>query len=404
MRHRGLRLAAAPALCLLASLLPWPAEAQQGRELLEQRCVLRLPGMEEVRADTSQVFRTVGDRRLAFDLFHPGKAAGAPTGRPPVVVFVNGVDGAEIPLRRWGIYRSWARLVAVSGMAAVLHDARAPNALEDLDSLLTYLRAHSARLGIDADNVAIWACSANLRTGSRYAFDAAHPWVRCGVFYYGAIDTSAYRPDLPLLVARAGLDNPFLNASLDEFIRRTVSRNGALTLINLPNGRHAFDLFDDDETSRDAVRSTLAFLKANLDPSMRRARAVRAEGTRTVRLHASRDWEGTIAAADEWVAKDARSGHAFHLSGDACYQLKRYREAGERYDKAASQRWWPGFMYYNAACSWALAGVKDQALADLERSFATGFSPNREAARNDPDLSSLRDDPRFRRLVDTNSE
>ena len=83
---------------------------------------------------------------------------------------------------------------------------------------------------------------------------------------------------------------------------------------------------------------------------------------------------------------------------------KRYREAGERYDKAAWLRWWSGVMYYNAACSWALAGVKDQALADLEEAFATGFSPDRSGARNDPDFTSLRDDPRFRRLVDPNSE
>jgi len=37
-----------------------------------------------------------------------------------------------------------------------------------------------------------------------------------------------------------------------------------VTLVNHPNGPHAFDLMDDSETSREVVRRVLGFLKFHL--------------------------------------------------------------------------------------------------------------------------------------------
>lgn len=85
--------------------------------------------------------------------------------------------------------------------------------------------------------------------------------------------------------------------------------------------------------------------------------------------------------------------------GDAYYQTRRYRGAGEAYDRAAGLRWMPALTFYNAACSWALAGESDRALQDLERAFATGFLTNRASVAADPDFASVREDPRFKKLV-----
>ena len=60
---------------------------------------------------------------------------------------------------------------------------------------------------------------------------------------------------------------------------------------------------------------------------------------------------------------------------------------------------------YNVACTWALLGEKDLALDCLQRNLeqspmsAGARDKQKEWARKDPDLSSLRDDPRFRALV-----
>lgn len=53
---------------------------------------------------------------------------------------------------------------------------------------------------------------------------------------------------------------------------------------------------------------------------------------------------------------------------------------------------------YNVACLYALEGEKDRAFQCLEDAFRAGFG-NREWLEKDPDIASLRDDPRFAALL-----
>jgi len=53
---------------------------------------------------------------------------------------------------------------------------------------------------------------------------------------------------------------------------------------------------------------------------------------------------------------------------------------------------------YNVACLYALEGATDEALRALEEVVRAGFG-NKEWFRRDPDLASLRDDPRFQALM-----
>jgi putative intracellular protease/amidase len=53
---------------------------------------------------------------------------------------------------------------------------------------------------------------------------------------------------------------------------------------------------------------------------------------------------------------------------------------------------------YNLACAYATTGRKSEALTALEGAVAAGFAPIARAV-NDPDLSSVRDDARFKKLV-----
>jgi len=397
-------------LCLIAACLGTPAHAQPPQDLRKTACVLSLPGMDAVRVDTAMVYRSLPGVKLTFDLYTPPQrlrpveqkaGPGTPPRGLPVVVFVNGVGWFRTtpPLKEWGIYRDWARLVAVEGMAAVLYDSRAANVREDLTALVEYLRGNAAKLGIDRDMIGIWACSANLRPGSSYALDPVNTWVKAGVFYYGNVDTMNVRPDLPVLVARAGLDTPFTNSSLSQYVQRAMARNANLTVLNLPNMRHAFDLVDSTEASRQAVRTTLEFLRSNLTPAMQDAWLTRSEDARAVRAHAAREWEATLTATKTWSHREPENGHPHQLAGDATYQLKRYGEAAVHYEAAATRGWMPALTYYNAACSRALAGEREKAIEDLERAFATGFMQDRTAVLQDPDLATVRDDPRFQRLV-----
>jgi adenylate cyclase len=53
---------------------------------------------------------------------------------------------------------------------------------------------------------------------------------------------------------------------------------------------------------------------------------------------------------------------------------------------------------YNVACLYALEGERDRAIATLEECVQLGFG-NLEWIAQDPDMASLRNDPRFRRLI-----
>ena len=53
---------------------------------------------------------------------------------------------------------------------------------------------------------------------------------------------------------------------------------------------------------------------------------------------------------------------------------------------------------YNVACLYALEGEKDRAFECLEKAVRAGFG-NRAWIEKDPDLESLRDDPRFTALM-----
>ena len=71
--------------------------------------------------------------------------------------------------------------------------------------------------------------------------------------------------DAALFIARAGRDEtPGLNETLDRFVRKALERNLPLTLVNHPEGPHAFDLMHDSEASREAIRATLGFLQFQL--------------------------------------------------------------------------------------------------------------------------------------------
>jgi tetratricopeptide (TPR) repeat protein len=394
-------------LLILSSHLVSSAHAQPPEDLRKTACVLTLLGMDQVRADTGLVYRSLPDVKLTFDLYKRPPSPRPKSGGPdlsrglPVVIFVNGVGWfrSTPALKEWGIYKDWARLVAVHGMAAVLYDSRAANVREDLVALVEHLRGNAAKLGLDRDMIGIWACSANLRPGSAYALDPVNTWVKAGVFYYGNVDTTHVRPELPVLVARAGLDTPFTNASMSQYIQRAMARNANLTVLNLPNMRHAFDLVDSTEASRQAVRTTLEFLRRNLTPEMQEAWLTRSEDARAVRAHAARDWEAALAATKGWIQRDPENGHPHQLAGDASYQLKRYPDAALHYEAAGTRGWMPALAYYNAACSRALAGEREKAIEDLERAFATGFMQDRAAVLQDPDLATIRDDPRFQKLV-----
>ncbi len=71
----------------------------------------------------------------------------------------------------------------------------------------------------------------------------------------------------PTLIARAGLDDPMLNSGIARFLRIALENDRPIELINVAAGRHGFDLLDDEDESRRAIRRAFEFAKEQTEVS-----------------------------------------------------------------------------------------------------------------------------------------
>lgn len=89
---------------------------------------------------------------------------------------------------------------------------------------------------------------------------------------------------------------------------------------------------------------------------------------------------------------------ALYSLGNAYTRVGRYEE-GLRIDRQLAEIFPENpTVHYNLACSLALLGRNDSALETLHYALEIGFDDERLLA-TDPDLKSLRLDPRFQELV-----
>jgi hypothetical protein len=64
-----------------------------------------------------------------------------------------------------------------------------------------------------------------------------------------------------MFIARAGLDDPSLNAGLDRFVQLALKNNVSIEVLNHATGHHGFDIEDNNARSREILKRTIAFLQ-----------------------------------------------------------------------------------------------------------------------------------------------
>jgi acetyl esterase/lipase len=261
-------------------------------ELIRMEIVHRVPGMEGVSVQRDVRYAS-GDPGLLMDLYRPSSAApGAPL---PAVLLIHGGPVPKLGAKGMGVFTSYGRLLAACGLVAVtfnhrfLGTERLLEAAADVEAAHDYLRGNAPALGVDAERLAFWAFSGGGPFLS-LALRGAPTHVRAVVAYYAALDIREKAPGsgavisdedrrelspahhvqaragrvAPLLVARAGLDHPFLNAGIDRFVQAALAANAPIDVMNHAAGRHAFDILDDDARSREIIARTVEFLRARL--------------------------------------------------------------------------------------------------------------------------------------------
>jgi dienelactone hydrolase len=254
-------------------------------EIARKKVIYRMPGMDDVAVRRDIAYQTADDGSLLMDIYHPPAIASGT--RVPVVVIVFGYPDPQSGIRKFGPVTSWAQLIAMTGMAAVIYGSSEP--ADDVHTVLRYLREHAASLELDEQRIGIYSASANVAVAlSTLMRDAELKCAAllCGYTFdvkgstafadasaqYGFVNACAGRSlnelptNVPLFVVRAGLEQfPGVNAALDQFAVNALARNLPLTFVNHATGPHGFDVDDDSAATRRIVQQTLAFLRLHLE-------------------------------------------------------------------------------------------------------------------------------------------
>ncbi|MBX7220869.1 MAG: alpha/beta hydrolase [Blastocatellia bacterium] len=269
------------------------SQESQLQEMTKKPVLFHLPGMEAVSIRQGVVYHQDETGELGLDVYLP-PAAQAGT-RLPAVVFVMGYPDVGFQrifgciTKEMESYKSWGRMVAASGMVAIMYQTGA-NPTADVNVLLRFVRENAAQLGVDENRIGIWACSGHVPNALAVLMQSGQDFLKCAALCYGvtldldgatavaelskafgfvnpaAGKTVADLPShLPLLVVRAGKDElPHLNEAMDRFLAHALRHNLPFTLINHAAGPHAFDLMHDSAITRETIRQVLAFLRFHL--------------------------------------------------------------------------------------------------------------------------------------------
>jgi hypothetical protein len=255
--------------------------------------VYGLPDMEKVVL-RSVGYRTLEDSTLTMDIYYP--TSPETNARFPVVIFVMGYsDTSPViggPLKDTLQFPSWGRLLAASGFVAVMYQTRQS---DDLKYVVGYIRKNAKDLNVDENKVGLWSCSGNTLAAISFAMQERRDYLLFAIFYYGFMltpgnefrkeinelcdsrgcyateleDVKQLRTELPLLIVRAGMDTiPFVNESIDHFVKVAISDNTPITFINYPEGIHGFDIKSWWKTtphhrSVEIIKITLEFMRSN---------------------------------------------------------------------------------------------------------------------------------------------
>lgn len=103
--------------------------------------------------------------------------------------------------------------------------------------------------------------------------------------------------------------------------------------------------------------------------------------------------------ADRFLREPRNAEERYDRAYDL-YHNDRYEEAAALFRRAGDEGYRRETAYYNAACSWALAGNADNAVPELARAIDAGWDDFDKIA-DDSDFDPIRTDPRFRTLLES---
>jgi dienelactone hydrolase len=344
------------------------------------------PARAPVAVTKNVTYGQSGTVTLRMDVYRP---SGAGTRVGPALIFFNRATGAD---RSQAFYEAWARAAASRGVVAVLPDLRDGTQAADFQALMTHLAARGAQVGVDPDAIAVYAGSGNVYTALPIVEDPKQTAIKAAVMYYGTAPIAEFRRDLPLLYVRAGLDRPDVNRNITALASLAVSQNAPVTLLNHASGYHAFEMFNDDEATRDVMEQTIAFVRhataAQYQVALRRGIP---EATAAAYVQ-TRDFANAASIYADLV-KARPDDYRLRLSyGEALLGASQYAAACAEFEKLKGKPLGPRDLGLPAARACVQKGDADAAIAWL-KSIPSRFLP--AEVRDEAAFAAIRDRPDF---------
>lgn len=329
---------------------------------------------------------------LQMDVYRPANAAGTTL---PVLVFFNIASGAQ---RSNFFYKAWAEIAASRDLVAILPDLRDDTFEKDFDALIAHLTSNSSSLGIDSDRIAVYAGSGNVSRALPLVQNPKQTAVKTAVMYYGSAQVSEFRRDLPIFIVRAGLDRPPVNRAIADLATLAANQNAPLTLLNYAGGHHAFEIVDNEDTTRDVIDATIAFVKRTTAPAYQ-ASLRRALPEATAAAHVASGNFGPAAASYAELVKARPDDARMRLSyGEALLGASQFAEACSELEKLKGKGLGPRDLGVPAARACMQKGDAEAALAWL-KSIPQRFLPR--SLEKDPIFAPIQNRPEFKALFQT---
>lgn len=248
------------------------------------------------KVDRDVTYKIIDGVELKMDIYSP---EGSITDqRYPAVVFVHGgpIRADMVPKPKdWGVFSSYGKLTATRGLIGVTLNHRLfaienySKSVGDVNEAIRYLTENKDRYRMDPDRLCIWGFSgAGPLLGTIIKSNLAG--IRCWLAFYAHLDLGniahqvadklsseeirqftttsvledSYAGNVPMFIARAGQDRPVLNESVDLFVRKALEKNCPITFVNHPNGRHGFDILDEDKRTHEIIEMALSFIETHV--------------------------------------------------------------------------------------------------------------------------------------------
>jgi len=227
--------------------------------------VYKHPDMGKVETKKDVVYKTDNGKELMLDIYYP--LGNEDASKAHVVVLIHGKAPTQ-SLKDTDLYNSWGRAIAANGLAAVTFNWRPSVSPEDVSDLIRYIRENAKELGINGNSISVFAFSAGVKEGIKEALKVNTGFIDSVIAYYGEVDSVVLENDQitglpPIFIAMAQNDNIIPVNINNDFIEQAKASGCQITYMVHSNGKHGFELYNDDDETRNIIEKTIEFIKEN---------------------------------------------------------------------------------------------------------------------------------------------